>query len=60
MLSHQREVSGLLQEGDHLAKDGDFGEDERAAISKENLDFGHRWEELEELITWKQNRFDSI
>ena len=57
MLSHQQEVSGLLHDGDRLAKDLNFSEEARASINEENLHFGHRWEELEELITWKQNRF---
>lgn len=56
MLSHQREVSDALETGDKLLKDSELPEDDRTAIQKEVLDLGHRWENLEELVSWKSER----
>ncbi|XP_015765376.1 PREDICTED: dystrophin-like [Acropora digitifera] len=58
MLSHQREVSDALVTGDKLLKDSELPEDDRNAIQKEVLDLSHRWENLEELVTWKTDRID--
>ncbi|XP_068690393.1 utrophin-like [Montipora foliosa] len=58
MLSHQREVSDTLETGDKLLKDSELPEDDRTAIQKEVLDLSHRWENLEELVTWKSERID--
>lgn len=57
MLSHQREVSDALETGDKLLKDSELPEDDRTAIQKEVLDLGHRWENLEELVSWKAERY---
>lgn len=57
MLSHQREVSDALVTGDKLLKDSELPEDDRNAIQKEVLDLSHRWENLEELVTWKTDRY---
>ena len=57
MLSHQREVSDTLETGDKLLKDSELPEDDRTAIQKEVLDLSHRWENLEELVTWKTERY---
>ena len=56
MLSHQREVSDALQTGDKLLKDSELPEDDRTGIQKEVLDLSNRWENLEELVTWKSDR----
>ena len=57
MLSHQREVSETLEYGDKLLKDSELPEDDRTAIQKEVLDLSHRWENLEELVSWKSDRY---
>ena len=57
MLSHQREVSDALETGDRLLKDSELPEDDRTAIQKEVLDLSHRWENLEELVSWKTDRY---
>lgn len=59
MLSHQREVSDTLETGDKLLKDSELPEDDRTAIQKEVLDLSHRWENLEELVTWKTERYSN-
>lgn len=60
MLSHQREVSDILVYGDKLLKDSELPEDDRTAIQKEVLDLSHRWENLEELVSWKTDRYVNL
>ena len=60
MLSHQREVSDTLETGDKLLKDSELPEDDRTAIQKEVLDLSHRWENLEELVAWKTDRYCNL
>lgn len=60
MLSHQREVSDTLVYGDKLLKDSELPEDDRTAIQKEVLDLSHRWENLEELVSWKTDRYFNL
>lgn len=60
MLSHQREVSDTLVYGDKLLKDSELPEDDRTAIQKEVLDLSHRWENLEELVSWKTDRYVNL
>lgn len=56
MLSQQRELGDTLETGDKLLNDSELPEDDRTAIQKDVLELGHRWKNLEELVSWKTGR----
>jgi hypothetical protein len=54
--SHTREVNDTLQTAEYLLKGPQINEEEKSVIQSEMLELQHGWEELEESLTWKQNR----
>lgn len=46
--------------GQGLLQDLDLAEEDRSAVQKEQLDLKHKWQELQELVSWKRDKYGCI
>ena len=56
MRARAPDVSSTLDMGRELLQDPDLAEEDRAAVQQERADLERKWRELQELISWKQDK----